>query len=76
MYAVEITLIALDAGSGPRHRAFNLTPQHRIKSIGRASKSIGKGLVAAGNNAWFDSPVMSRDHAQIILSEDNVVSCP
>lgn len=75
MYAAKITLTAHDGGLGPKHRNLKLTPEHRIELVGRASKSIGKGLVAANNNAWFDSPVMSRDHAQIILSDDDNVRC-
>jgi len=33
--------------------------------IGRTSKVEAKGCLAAENNGWFDSPVMSRDHAEI-----------
>ncbi|KAG9243351.1 hypothetical protein BJ878DRAFT_511234 [Calycina marina] len=43
----------------------NDTPSIRI---GRASKSPGKNLSAAVDNAWFDSPVMSRDHAKIAFN--------
>ncbi|KAK0727090.1 hypothetical protein B0T26DRAFT_747461 [Lasiosphaeria miniovina] len=33
--------------------------------IGRASKVQSKGFVAGKDNGWFDSPVMSRSHAEI-----------
>lgn len=33
--------------------------------IGRSSKRETKNLVPAHYNAWFDSRVMSRDHARI-----------
>jgi hypothetical protein len=35
--------------------------------IGRASTSPSKGFLGAMDNAWFDSPVMSRDHAEIFV---------
>jgi pSer/pThr/pTyr-binding forkhead associated (FHA) protein len=44
--------------------------------IGRASKSITKGLFSAVDNAWFDSPVMSRDHAQFTLKVEDKVRFP
>ncbi|KAL1867966.1 TOM (translocase of outer membrane) complex component [Paecilomyces lecythidis] len=34
-------------------------------SIGRSSKCLSKNLVPAHNNAWFESRVMSRDHARL-----------
>ncbi|KXX80569.1 hypothetical protein MMYC01_202248 [Madurella mycetomatis] len=37
-------------------------------AIGRASKVPSKGFVAAQDNAWFDSPVMSRQHAEIVAN--------
>ncbi|GAB1315084.1 FHA domain-containing protein [Madurella fahalii] len=39
-------------------------------AIGRASKVSSKGFVAAQDNAWFDSPVMSRHHAEIAVNVD------
>jgi pSer/pThr/pTyr-binding forkhead associated (FHA) protein len=43
--------------------------------IGRASKSVSKGLLGAADNAWFDSPVMSRNHAEIAFdAEERVCS--
>lgn len=41
--------------------------------IGRTSKR-NASLEAAKNNAWFDSAVMSRDHARLTLDVDNYVS--
>ena len=35
--------------------------------IGRASRTESKGLIARNDNAWFDSPVMSRTHAEIYM---------
>ncbi|TGO87781.1 hypothetical protein BPOR_0204g00100 [Botrytis porri] len=55
-------------------RLINLDPTRTVLQIGRASKSPSKGLFGAIDNAWFDSPVMSRSHAEIIYNPlDNVV---
>ncbi|KAF7858429.1 hypothetical protein EAF04_009030 [Stromatinia cepivora] len=55
-------------------RVINLNPTQRVLQIGRASKSPIKGLSGATNNAWFDSPVMSRNHAEIIyIPSENVI---
>ncbi|KAI9686424.1 MAG: hypothetical protein M1822_003769 [Bathelium mastoideum] len=37
-------------------------------SVGRASSSESKGLVAAPNNAYLDCPVVSRKHAELSVS--------
>lgn len=42
--------------------------------VGRASKSVNKGIVGAMDNAWFDSPVMSRNHAELTLNMEDKVS--
>lgn len=41
--------------------------------IGRTSKR-NTSFEAAKNNAWFDSPVMSRDHAHLKLDAEKQVS--
>lgn len=41
--------------------------------VGRASKQESKGFVAGPKNAWFDSPVMSREHAQLSANFDSKV---
>ncbi|EPE35935.1 SMAD/FHA [Glarea lozoyensis ATCC 20868] len=46
-------------------RRFILTPDSPVIVIGRASKSIAKNILGAVDNAWFDSPVMSRSHAKL-----------
>jgi len=41
--------------------------------IGRASRAKDKGLMAGKSNAWYDNPVMSRQHAELLMSfEDKV----
>jgi hypothetical protein len=56
-----------------------LFPERRITlhqgkdtiTIGRASKISTKGFVASAENAWFDSPVMSRLHARLSVKMDD-----
>ncbi|CAK7234924.1 hypothetical protein SCUCBS95973_009095 [Sporothrix curviconia] len=47
---------------------FEATPKF---SIGRASKTASKGLVPATDNAFFDSPVVSRLHAEVTANFEN-----
>lgn len=48
-------------------RRLTFTRNNPMISIGRASKVSSKGFVAAADNAWFDSPVMSRGHAELTV---------
>ncbi|KAE8453084.1 hypothetical protein EG329_012271 [Mollisiaceae sp. DMI_Dod_QoI] len=71
----KITLTALDGNVTPVERILILEPSSPTAPIGRASKSISKGLFSAVDNAWFDSPVMSREHAQITMNaEDKIIT--
>lgn len=75
LFTVHVTLTALNGEIYPAERVLNLHPDRPVISIGRASKSINKGIVGAADNAWFDSPVMSRNHAKLSLNlEDNVTA--
>ncbi|KAI1140166.1 hypothetical protein F5Y05DRAFT_411226 [Hypoxylon sp. FL0543] len=69
-----ITLILRPSGSHvsplPR-RQFTLSHQNPTIRIGRASKAAAKGFVASIDNAWFDSPVMSRQHAELVLDRQS-----
>jgi pSer/pThr/pTyr-binding forkhead associated (FHA) protein len=51
-------------------RKLKLTREKPSVPIGRASKVPSKGFTAAVNNAWFESPVMSREHAEIVADFD------
>lgn len=42
--------------------------------LGRSSRNQSKGCVAAEDNGWYDSAVMSREHAKIIANLENQVS--
>lgn len=67
----KITFTALHGNVVPAERILFLEPGSPTAPIGRASKSISKGLFSAVDNAWFDSPVMSREHAQITMNADD-----
>lgn len=43
-----------------------LTQSRPVLKIGRSSNRSSLGLTPMLNNGYFDSPVMSRDHAEII----------
>ncbi|KAF3058500.1 putative fha domain protein [Daldinia childiae] len=53
-------------------RQFILSNENPSIRIGRASKVPTKGFVASIDNAWFDSPVMSRNHAELVLDLDSI----
>jgi hypothetical protein len=49
-------------------RSFRLVPDEDVVDVGRSSSNPQKKLIAGRDNAWIDSPVMSRDHARIWAS--------
>ncbi|KAI1737596.1 hypothetical protein F4680DRAFT_208906 [Xylaria scruposa] len=51
-------------------RRLVLTPSRPTVSIGRSSKHHSKGFIPAGDNAWLENPVMSREHAQLFARFD------
>ncbi|KAI1113946.1 hypothetical protein F5Y14DRAFT_416374 [Nemania sp. NC0429] len=55
-------------------RRLVLTPHRPVVPIGRSSKVQSKGFIPAQDNAWFENPVMSRQHAELIakFAEDPV----
>lgn len=68
MNVVIIKLIADDTVKEFRTRTITLTEFNNTLRIGRASKVSTKGFVPAPDSAWFDSPVMSRNHAEIVAN--------
>ncbi|KAI0429736.1 hypothetical protein F5Y09DRAFT_250253 [Xylaria sp. FL1042] len=63
----KIDIILYPQGPSPiLKRQITLTPSSPVISVGRSSKVHSKGFIPAENNAWFDNPVMSRAHAEII----------
>jgi hypothetical protein len=71
---VVVTLSNLDpdtTAAFPR-RTFTLTQDKPVVQIGRAS-SKAQQYQPAAQNCWFDSPVMSRQHAQLHLDGEKEV---
>jgi hypothetical protein len=68
-----VTLTAITAGIVPAQRILKLNPDLSPIRIGRASKSVSKGLMSAEDNAWFDNPVMSREHAELVFDPEEMV---
>jgi hypothetical protein len=73
--------VVLSMSADPSSGSDVLFPERRITlngdrntiTIGRASKVSTKGFVAGIDNAWFDSPVMSRLHARFCARMDDKV---
>ncbi|KAI1364879.1 hypothetical protein F5Y08DRAFT_305653 [Xylaria arbuscula] len=51
-------------------RRLTLTRDCPVARIGRSSKVHSKGFIPTSENAWFDNPVMSREHAEITVKFD------
>ncbi|KAH6722284.1 hypothetical protein BKA61DRAFT_568823 [Leptodontidium sp. MPI-SDFR-AT-0119] len=74
-HQVQVTLTALNGDLSIAERSLTLNSKNNSIPVGRASKSVTKGILGAADNAWFDSPVMSRNHATIEFnSEDMTVT--
>jgi pSer/pThr/pTyr-binding forkhead associated (FHA) protein len=71
--AVIVSLIDLNGDREIPTRTIALSHKNNSVSIGRASKTVNKGILAAADNAWFDSPVMSRNHAKLKLDSNTKV---
>jgi hypothetical protein len=61
---VTIVLSPIDFIDEFPSRVFTLTPDKPTLAIGRSSKKGGGEYCAAHDNAYIDSPVVSRQHAQ------------
>lgn len=57
-------------------RELVLTAETPSAPVGRSSKNKMKGLFASHDNAFFDSPVMSRSHADITMVLDPIRKVP
>ncbi|ODM16473.1 hypothetical protein SI65_07980 [Aspergillus cristatus] len=60
-----VTLYTLYTPDTFSFRSLTFASDDDYVDIGRSSKRETKNLIPAQNNAWFDSRVMSRDHARI-----------
>ncbi|KAJ5574052.1 uncharacterized protein N7459_008479 [Penicillium hispanicum] len=71
---VSVTLIPLDS-CFPLTRSFTLSNDKSYIPIGRSSKREVKSRIPAKDNGWFDSRVMSRDHAELSLHPEKKIIC-
>lgn len=69
---MRVVLVDLEPLDGSLQRSFCLNSTTPLMEVGRASKTESKGLVAKKDNAWFDSPIMSRVHAFIEITPEKV----
>lgn len=69
-----IVIITLTPLGAPHEDPRRLTINETVKQVevGRASKNADKCLIAAKDNAWFDSPIMSRQHAKFSATANKV----
>ncbi|EED12213.1 FHA domain protein [Talaromyces stipitatus ATCC 10500] len=65
---VIVTLTPVYSPDTLPFRSLAFSSNNETIPIGRASKSETKNLVPGHDNGWFDSRVMSRDHAVISVS--------
>jgi hypothetical protein len=73
MATVSVELRVIDFEDPHPTRNFILrSPTYAIR-IGRGSKSGNRELYPASHNAWFDSRVMSREHAVLKADPDDRV---
>ncbi|KAG5928611.1 hypothetical protein E4U42_000325 [Claviceps africana] len=69
---VQVIFTSVEKGSQDDFldRRILLTKNNNKIDIGRSTKRDAR-LAARRNNAWFDSPVMSRNHARLTFSPQN-----
>ncbi|KAI9882277.1 MAG: hypothetical protein M1823_005977 [Watsoniomyces obsoletus] len=67
LLAVDVTLSPIDFDDEFPKRVIKFTKAHRIVQVGRSSKNDTKNLIGRVDNAYFDSPVMSRRHAELLF---------
>jgi hypothetical protein len=73
MATVSVELRVVNSKDSHPTRNFILrSPAYAIR-IGRGSKSGNRELYPASHNAWFDSRVMSREHAVLKADPDDRV---
>lgn len=70
---VSVVLNPLSITDTLSPRTFTLCAKDQVFDIGRASKRDSKNRIPAPGNGWFDSRVMSRDHARFSVCLDKKV---
>jgi hypothetical protein len=68
-----VTLVPLFEDTHPM-RTLTITDNDKTVAIGRASKRETRKRSPAAENAWFESRVMSRDHAFLNIPPGQNVS--
>ena len=71
--SVEVTLQSMDGLDDFSERKFVVSPSTTVP-IGRSSKNHSKKLMSGSDNAFIDSPVISREHAR--FSASNAMGIP
>lgn len=71
---VVVTLTPVYSPDTLPFRSLTFLSNNDTVPVGRASKSETKNLVPNHDNAWFDSRVMSREHAVIGVKMEDKVS--
>ncbi|SLM41238.1 SMAD/FHA domain [Lasallia pustulata] len=66
-----LTLTPIDCPTDSQPRVLTLHADRPLLHVGRSSRNASKGLTAAQNNAWFDSPTMSRQHASFHMTSES-----
>ncbi|CAG8093633.1 unnamed protein product [Penicillium nalgiovense] len=69
---VTVTLVPLFEDTHPL-RTLTITDNNKAVAIGRASKREARKRIPAAENAWFESRVMSRDHAFLSIPSDQSI---
>ncbi|OXV10090.1 hypothetical protein Egran_02148 [Elaphomyces granulatus] len=69
-----LTLHPISSTDAFPYRKMTFTPKFDTIPIGRASKSESKNLAPAEDNGWFESRIMSRNHAMLRASLQNEAS--
>ncbi|KAF2793469.1 hypothetical protein K505DRAFT_325454 [Melanomma pulvis-pyrius CBS 109.77] len=70
---IEVTLRSIDGLDDFPERSFVLGPNTSV-AVGRSSKNTTKKLMSGPDNAFIDSPVISREHA--LLSANTATGIP
>ena len=65
---VEVTLTSLESSSTSDLRTFHLNKENRRVDVGRASRNPTRNFQPKCDNAAFQCPIMSRQHAQFTAS--------
>ncbi|EPS39441.1 hypothetical protein H072_6754 [Dactylellina haptotyla CBS 200.50] len=62
-----------DVADSVGSRTIHITTSHPLITVGRSSRNKNKNLLPDFDNAYFDSPVMSRSHAWIKCNDEGKV---